>query len=140
MVSRARTRPSPGVLISSASADTGSSPPNDGRPRTRERRFPKPPGPSTPRPMRSTAGVVSMVPPGRSRLPVRMLIVCTAHWQTTPWAWVETPIRPCTAAEGAAARSRARSRTASAGIPLTCSASSGVKPSTASRTASTPST
>ena len=54
------------------------------------------------------------------------LIACTAHWQTTPWAWVETPIRPCTAAEGAAARSCARRRTASAGIPLTCSASSGV--------------
>ena len=55
-----------------------------------------------------------------------MLIVCTAHWHTTPWAWVETPIRPCTAADGAAARSRARPRTASAGMPLTCSASSGV--------------
>ena len=72
-----------------------------------------------------------MVPPGRSRLPVSTLMVWTAHWQTTPCAWVDTPIRPWTAADGAAARSRARPRTASAGMPLTCSASSGVKGSTA---------
>ncbi len=62
----------------------------------------------------------------------------TAHWQTTPWAWVETPIRPWTAADGASTRSRASPRTSSAGIPLARSASSGVNGSTAVRTASTP--
>ena len=140
MVSSARTCPSPGVVISSASAETGSSPPNPGNPRTRVRLVPKPPGESTPRPMRSTAGVVNIVPPGRSRLPVRMLIACTAHWHTTPWACVDTPIRPWTAADGAAARSRARRRTASADMPDTRSASSGVNPATASRTRSMPCT
>ena len=81
-----------------------------------------------------------MVPPGRSRLPVRMLMAWTAHWHSTPNPWVDTPIRPCTAAVGAAARSRARARTDAAGIPENASASSGVNGATAERTASTPST
>ncbi len=140
MVSSARMRPGPGVAMSSASVATGSSPPNPGSERTRERLRENPPGPRTPRPTRSTAGVVNIVPPGRSRLPVRRLRAWTAHWQSTPNDWVDTPIRPWTAAEGAAARSRARRRTSSALTPLTRSASSGVNGSTAARTASRPST
>lgn len=63
-----------------------------------------------------------------------------AHWQITPCACVETPIRPCTAARGAAAIVRASSAIVAAGMPLAAAARSGVNASTAARTVSTPST
>ena len=140
-VSRARTCPSPGVVISSASADTGSSPPKPGSPRTRLRLRESPPGPRMPRPTMSTAGVVNIVPPGRSRLPVTMLSTWVAHWASTPNCCVDAPIRACTAADGALAEGAGQRRARpSAGIPLTRSATSGVNGSTTSRTRSTPST
>ncbi len=70
-VSSARTCPAPLVSISSASVAIGSSPATSGRPRTRLFQRPWPTKPS----MRtsfvtSTAGLVNIEPPARSRLPV----------------------------------------------------------------------
>ena len=74
-VTSARTWPSPGVSISSASVTTGSSPKTSGRPRTRLCQRPK----RTPAPVPGVpdacsrcppAGVVNIAPPSRSRLPV----------------------------------------------------------------------
>ncbi len=93
-VSIALTWPSPGVSISSRSADTGSSPAVSGRPRTRERHAPWWPRPMMPRPTTSMAGLVNIAPPSRSRLPVRMLSRLTAHWHTEPNSCVDTPTRP----------------------------------------------
>ena len=87
----------------------------------------------------STAGVVNMVPPGWSRLPVIAMRHWIAHWHSTPNSWVETPIRPWTAAPPRA-MSRASSRIDCAATPLTCWAISGVKSATSTRSASMPST
>ena len=40
------------------------------------------------------AGLVSSAPPSRSTLPVSRLMTWMAHWQTTPCACVDTPMRP----------------------------------------------
>ena len=64
----------------------------------------------------------------------------TAHWQTVPKPWVDSPSRPYATPPSAAASSRVSRRTVSAGTPLTRSACSGEKSPTASRTRSTPST
>ncbi len=63
-----------------------------------------PPGPMRLRPTMSIAGDVNIVPPVRSRLPVSAMSAWIAHWHSTPNAWVDTPIRPCTAADGARPR------------------------------------
>ena len=93
-----------------------------------------------PRPTASTAGRVSITPPGRSRLPVTRLSSWTAQVATSPNSCVETPTRPYTAADLAPASSRASRRTSSAAMPDAASARSGVNGSTAARTASSPST
>ncbi|MNE60564.1 hypothetical protein D3C80_1557160 [compost metagenome] len=88
----ARICPAPGVSISSARADTGSSPPYSGNADTRLcQRLKCPPDVAA---TRSTAGSVHSTPPTRSRLPVARLINCTSHWHRVPKAWVETPMRP----------------------------------------------
>ena len=94
IVTIARIRPSPGVSISSRRAETGSSPANSGRSRTRLRHTSWWPGETMRRPTVSMAGSGNITPPSRSRLPVRTLSRVTAHWQIEPKPWVETPSRP----------------------------------------------
>ena len=103
-----RIWPSPGVVISSASTDTGSSPPNSGSPRTRVDQA------QVPAADQLLADHVDRRagehrPPGRSRLPVRMLIACAAHCATLPYACVDAPIRRAPA-RSARPRSRERGR------------------------------
>ena len=71
---------------------------------------------------------------------MRALRQATAHWQTDPNPWVDSPTRPYATPPSAPASSRVSRRIVSAGMPLTVAACSGVKPATASRTRSTPST
>ena len=115
----ARICPSPGVSISSASAASGSSPsPRDGpRPgcasgRSRSR---------VPGSGGRGAGAVgpsgNIAPPGRSRFPVRTLSTSTSQLASVPNSTVQVPIRPYTAAVGAAASSRASARISSALTP-----------------------
>ena len=140
MVTIARICPSPGVSISSRSTATGSSPPNSGAPRTRLRHTSWWPGPTRPRSTTSIAGSGSSTPPSRSKFPVSRFSSWIAHWATEPNPCVDTPIRPYAAAESAAAKSRVSCRIVSAPTPLACSARSGVKGATRSRTSSTWST
>ena len=93
-VSIVRIWPGPGVVISSRSADTGSSPAVSGRPRTRDCQASWWPRPIRPVPTASIAGEVNIAPPTESRLPVTMLSRLTAHWHTEPNSCVETPTRP----------------------------------------------
>ena len=57
----------------------------------------------------------NIAPPGRSRLPVRTLTTSTSQLPSVPNSTVDVPIRPYTAAVGAAASSRASVRMSSAG-------------------------
>ncbi len=94
----ARTWPAPGVWISSASTEAGSSPKTSSSPRTREAKRPV----RTPRPRPGSplvfgepaAGSGNIAPPGRSRLPVRTLSTSTSHEAVVPKAVVVVPIRP----------------------------------------------
>ena len=88
----------------------------------------------------STAGSVNSTPPSRSKLPLRMFRHWIAHWQIEPKPCVDRPIRPYAAAPSAAANSRVVRRITSAGTPESCSACSGVKSATATRTDSVPRT
>ena len=121
-------RPSPGVSISSASAATGSSPRTSGRPRTRLAKRPKrgSRGPSGPELRCAAAASGKSTPPGRSRLPVSTLSTSTSHDASVPNSCVQVPMRPYTAAAGAAASSAARARMASAGTPQAGATRSGV--------------
>ena len=138
----ARTWPSPGTSISSASAATGSSPRLSGRPRTRVCQRPTViprPRPGSPALLRCPAAASgNMAPPGRSRLPVRTLSTSTSHDASVPNSCVVVPIRPYTAAASAAASSRAIRRIVAASIPQTGAAASGVNGRARSRTASIP--
>ncbi len=92
IVTMPRIWPSPGVSISSPSTATGNSPPNSGSPRTRECHRAGPPvlhGSTA-----STAGVVNIAPPARSRLPVNTFSTSRSQVDTAPNAWVEVPMRP----------------------------------------------
>ena len=97
-VTRARTWSSPGVSISSASADAGSSPKYSGSPRTRlcqrpnRMPFPPPPGPEEFR--WPAAARVNMAPPSRSRLPVSTFSTSTSQLACVPNSCVQVPIRP----------------------------------------------
>jgi hypothetical protein len=98
IVMSARTCPSPGVSISSASVATGSSPRISPSPRTRDCQRPK----DTPRPRPDSprvfappvAGLVNIAPPGRSRLPVIALSTSTSHDAVVPNDCVVVPMRP----------------------------------------------
>ena len=97
-VIRARTRPSPGVRISSARAATGNSLKCSARPRTRVWRRPNRaprPRPAAPEVLAPpAAGVVNIAPPGRSRLPVSTLMTSTSQEASVPNSWVHVPMRP----------------------------------------------
>jgi hypothetical protein len=140
MVMTARTCPSPGVSISSASATAGISESTSGWPDTLLRQRPV----ANPRPGRGgrgaepIGGLANMTPPARSRLPVRMLTTSTSQLVRVPNSTVEVPMRPYTAALGAAAISRASVRMSSAGIPQCAATASGGKSAAAARTCSTP--
>ncbi|CAB4698808.1 unannotated protein [freshwater metagenome] len=94
----ARTWPSPGSVISSASAATGYSPMISGRLRTRV--WPRPvlkpgPVPDWPRVLAPPAtGIANIAPPGLSKLPVRMLMTSMSHDAVVPNSVVVVPIRP----------------------------------------------
>ncbi len=134
----ARIRPSPGVSISSASADTGSSPSASGSPRTRvcQRSMANPrPLPGLPVELRCPAAArVNMAPPSRSRLPVSTFSTSTSQLVRVPNDCVVVPIRPYTAARSAPASSRASRRICSAPMPHAGATASGVKPASSSRT------
>ena len=140
----ARICPGPGVSISSARQTAGSSPNVPGRSRTRDRGWLG----RTPRPSRGaprvfeppTAGVVNIAPPGRSRLPVHTLSTSTSQLATVPNSAVVVPMRPYTAARGAATSSRASRRIVAASTPVTSATSSGPKEASAGPSRSTPST
>ena len=135
-------RPSPGVSISSASAATGSSPRTSGSPRTRVAKRPKrgSRGPSGPELRCAAAASGNSAPPGRSRLPVSTLSTSTSHDASVPNSCVQVPMRPYTAADGAAASSAARARMASAGTPQAGATLSGVKGRSACVSSGTPTT
>ena len=129
MVITALIWPSPGVSISSASAAAGSSDRASGWPETRLCQRPV----RKPRPGRGGRGADAvgesgnMAPPGRSRLPVRMLRTSTSQLARVPNSTVDVPIRPYTAAVGAAASSRASVRISSAATPQCAATASGGK-------------
>ena len=83
LVTSARIRPSPGVSISSARHETGSSPSASGSPRTRlcQRPVLKPlPVPGSPEVLRApAAALVNIAPPSRSRLPVSAFTTSTSQ-------------------------------------------------------------
>ena len=97
IVTSARIWPSPGVSISSASAATGSSPYDSGRPRTRLAQRPKRrPLPLPPAPDEffwPAAARVNMAPPSRSRLPVRTFRTSTSQLASVPNSCVQVPMR-----------------------------------------------
>ena len=94
-VTSARTCPSPGTSISSASVATGSWPNTSGHPRTRLFQRPtKKPGPPGRACLRRWAASGNMAPPGRSRLPVTTLRTSTSQLVTVPNSTVQVPIRP----------------------------------------------
>ena len=103
MVISARICPSPGVSISSARHDTGSSPRASGRPAHA----------AVPAPDREALAAarladgvalarrrraVNIAPPSRSRLPVSTFTTSTSQLASVPNSWVQVPIRPYTAA------------------------------------------
>jgi hypothetical protein len=141
-VTRARTWPSPGVSISSARHETGSSPNISGSPRTRLSQRPS----RTPRPLPplpdeffcATAARANITPPSRSRFPVSTFSTSTSHEASVPNSCVQVPTRPYTAARGAAASSRAMRRISPAGMPHAPAARSGGNPRTSSATWSRP--
>ncbi len=90
-------RPSPGVVISSARQETGSSPNASGSSRTREPQRPilKPrPLPGDPAEfVWPAAASGNITPPGLSRLPVIALITSTSQLASVPNSCVVVPIR-----------------------------------------------
>ena len=142
LVISARTWPSPGVSISSASTPTGSSPNTSGAPRTREcqrpvrKPLPRPPGPCVLDAPAAARG--NIAPPTRSRLPVSALSTSTSHEASVPNSCVQVPMRPYTAARGAPASERATRSIVAAGIPVTSATGPGAKSAASARTASTP--
>ena len=75
-----------------------------------------------------------MAPPGRSRLPVSTLRTSTSQDASVPKAWVQVPIRPYTAAVGAAASSAAMRRMTAASMPQPGATTSGENGSARART------
>ena len=98
MQTSARTWPSPGVSISSASAATGSSPKCSGSPRTRlaQRpwRMPRPDPPGPDEFFWPAAARVNIAPPSRSRFPVSTFTTSTSQLAWVPSSWVQVPMRP----------------------------------------------
>ncbi len=97
-VKSARMRPSPGVRISSAMHEAGSSPNTSPRPLTRAAQrwtcVPRP-RPGSPAVFDDPlTGVVNIAPPGRSRSPIRTLITSISQLASVPNACVVVPIRP----------------------------------------------
>ena len=130
-----------GVSISSAKAAVGYSPSTLGKPRTRVRRRP---GMLTPCPTPGVpsvdgppaAGRANITPPGLSKEPIAILITSMSHEATVPMGNmtpsrlspdVVVPMRPYTAALGAAISSAAMRRVTPASIPVTSATASGVK-------------
>ena len=72
----------------------------------------------------------NMAPPGRSRFPVMALRRSTAQEASVPNEAVWVPIRPYTAALGAAASSRATSRIVPGSMPVKAATASGVNGAT----------
>ena len=78
------------------------------------------PTPGVPRVLAApAAALVNMAPPGRSRLPVSTLTTSISQLVSVPKACVVVPMRPYTAAVGAAASRRARSTIVAASTPVT---------------------
>ena len=140
-VSSARIWPSPGVSISSRSAETGSSPAISGRPRTRERQASWWPRPISPVPTASIAGR------GEHR-PARAVEVAAEDVEAVDRPLADRAERSGGDADPAvdhAARRPPRARGRAAGprrprSPLIASARSGVKSATRSTTVPSPST
>ena len=125
--------------ISSARVATGNSPRISGWLRTRLWRRPvMNPRPGLPVPGRLWAASGNIDPPGESRLPVRAQITSVAHDASVPNATVLVPMRPYTAAVGAAASSAARRTTVSASMPVTEATHSAVNGATWAASSSRP--
>ena len=98
IVISARTWSGPGVSISSARHETGSSPKVSGNPRTRLCQRPI----GAPRPLPGApaefawpaAARVNIAPPGRSRFPVMKLRTSTSQLAWVPNSCVVVPMRP----------------------------------------------
>ena len=121
--------------------DTGTCPSTSGMPRTRDFHRPS----STPSAKSGSGneftphaiGLPNMIPPGRSKLPARMFTTSTNQEASVPNSWLQVPMRPYSAALGAAAYSCVMRRMVSAGIRQAASTYSGVNSAAAARTAST---
>ena len=95
MVSNARTCPSPGVSISSASVATGNSPMTSGNPFARL--FQRPvlnPLPLEGMPTGSWAGMGNMAPPSLSIFPVKIFNTSTSQFARVPNCVTQVPMRP----------------------------------------------
>ncbi len=138
MVTSARTCPSPGVSISSASVTAGNSLATSGNPRTRLCQRPVVNPLPDPLPLARCAGSGNIEPPGRSRLPVSAFSTSTSQLATVPKSTVVVPIRPYTAARSAAANRWVRARIVAASTPHFPATASGVNGATSSRTPSSP--
>ncbi len=98
MVMSPRIWPSPGVAISSARQDTGTWPRTSGAPRTRLRHRPN----SYPfahcglgsEESDHAIGLPNIMPPGRSKLAVKMFTTSMSHDASVPNSWLHNPMRP----------------------------------------------
>ena len=96
IVISARTRPSPGVSISSARHDSGAWPSTSGALRTRVCHRPVFTGPRRRAVCEivAMAGVGNIAPPSTSRCPVSTFTTSTAHEASVPNSWLHSPMRP----------------------------------------------